>query len=64
MLQLDRMDDSGKVETTDIMDESYWIAMRMYRNDIAFQEYQLVYLWLVNEDELGDQVILERWVRQ
>ena len=64
MLQLDHMTDDGKIETTDVMDEGYWMAMRMYRNAIAFKKYQLVYLWLVNEDELGDQVILERWVRK
>ena len=63
MLQLDYVTNEGQVVAKEIMDESYWIAMRMFRNHVALQKHQLVYLWLCDEEDWRDQVILEKWVR-
>ncbi len=63
MLQLDYMMMDGRIVQREIMDEGYWMAKRLFRKVVAKQECHLVYLWLVNEEEAGDSVILERWVR-
>ncbi len=64
MLQLDYMEMDGRIVTRDINDLWYWLALEIFHDHVGnSQEYHLVYLWLVNEEEAGDSVILERWVR-
>lgn len=64
MLQLDYMEDTGRTVSQDIYDEHYATAVELFRQAVERQEYQLVYLWLCDNDRMkDDRVVIRRWVR-
>ncbi len=63
MLQLDYMETDGRVVTQDYWEGHYGYVLQEFHNLVYSQDYQLVYLWMMDDDpEIDDRVILERWV--